>query len=112
MWPLFGRVRSLLDRRPAASVRSRSARRRALSLEGLESRLALSRWYVNASAMGANTGETWADAFMSLQEALNFVGFDGEEIWVARGTYRPTDLDDRTMSFDLHDGLALYGGFA
>jgi len=34
------------------------------------------------------------------------------EVWVAKGTYRPTDSTDRTSSVRLRPGVALYGGFA
>ena len=80
-------------------------------LEFLEPRLAFVRWYVDASASGANTGDDWPNALTSLQEAL-LLAFPNDELWVARGTYRPTDTDDRTISFELLDGMTIYGGFA
>jgi hypothetical protein len=80
-------------------------------MEFLESRLALVRWYVDASASGANTGEDWNNALVSLQEAL-LLALPTDEIWVANGTYRPTDTNDRTISFELLDGMGVYGGFA
>jgi len=65
--------------------------------------------YVNGSADGADTGESWKDAYRNLQSALASAQ-NGDEIWVAAGVYRPTDGTDRTASFMMRDGVALYGG--
>lgn len=35
-----------------------------------------------------------------------------DEVWVAAGTYKPTAGTDRTISFYMKDGVAIYGGFA
>ncbi|HHT03498.1 MAG TPA: hypothetical protein GX005_04160, partial [Bacteroidales bacterium] len=60
---------------------------------------------------GANSnGTSWQNA-ISLQQALSLAVF-GDQIWVAEGTYKPTDGIDRTISFQLKDGIKLYGGFA
>jgi predicted outer membrane repeat protein len=67
--------------------------------------------YVDIAAVGANDGSSWADAFTDLQDALAAAA-DGDEIWVAEGTYKPTTGTDRTASFILTGDLALYGGFA
>ncbi len=67
--------------------------------------------YVNASASGLNNGTSWANAYKSLQSALNIAVSD-QQIWVARGTYYPTTTTDRTQSFTLKNGVAIYGGFA
>jgi hypothetical protein len=66
--------------------------------------------HVDASAVGGN-GTGWADAFTDLQDALA-AAVSGDEIWVAAGTYTPTSTNDRTVSFVLKSGVALYGGFA
>lgn len=73
--------------------------------------------YVDANAAGANNGTSWTDAFKYLQNALAAAG-SATEICVAQGTYRP-DMDtahpggtnDRTATFQLKNGVALYGGF-
>ncbi len=74
-----------------------------------------SRFYVRASATGANTGLTWADAFPDLQHALNYpCAVPIAEIWVANGIYRPTQAtgpDSRTVSFTMLPSVAIYGGF-
>ncbi|MFN0134679.1 MAG: hypothetical protein ACKVS9_01010 [Phycisphaerae bacterium] len=66
---------------------------------------------VDRLATGASSGATWADAFTDLQSALN-AAQDGDEVWVAASTYHPTADGDRSISFALRDGVAVYGGFA
>ena len=36
----------------------------------------------------------------------------GDQVWVAAGTYKPTTGTDRTATFLLESGVAIYGGFA
>lgn len=67
-------------------------------------------WYVNYAALGANNGSNWADAYKDLQNALA-EAHAGDQIWVAKGTYFPTDGIDRAISFNLPTGVGLYGGF-
>ena len=67
-------------------------------------------YYVNWNATGANNGSSWTDAFVDLQSALANAS-SGDEIWVAAGTYKPTSGADRTVSFTLKNGVAIYGGF-
>jgi hypothetical protein len=35
----------------------------------------------------------------------------GNQIWVAHGIYTPTKTGNRDASFDMVNGLKLYGGF-
>ncbi|GAB4031821.1 putative Ig domain-containing protein [Spirosoma jeollabukense] len=72
------------------------------------------RFYVNASATGANTGLDWANAFTDLQSALsvgNACVNNLREIWVAGGVYKPTPTGNRNVFFPLLSGVAIYGGF-
>jgi predicted outer membrane repeat protein len=72
-------------------------------------------FYVDQEASGANDGTSWSDAFTTLQPALD-IAADGDQIWVAAGTYLPTHEyssgDPRSASFQMKNGVAIYGGFA
>ncbi len=65
--------------------------------------------YVKATGTSSNTCADWANA-CDLQTAIG-KATSGNEIWVAAGTYYPTDETDRTISFNLKSGVAIYGGF-
>ena len=69
--------------------------------------------YVNDDASGNNDGTSWTDAFNDLQDALALAGNcpNVTEIWVAAGTYKPTSGTDRSISFSMVTGVAIYGGF-
>jgi hypothetical protein len=74
--------------------------------------------YVSLAATGANNGTTWANAYTSLQTAINAAG-TGAQIWVKAGTYKPTSFldpkvtnDPRSRSFVLKGGVSVMGGFA
>ena len=67
--------------------------------------------FVKQSAHGANNGATWANAYTNLQVALGSAS-PGEQVWVAAGTYYPTNDSNRGISFLLKNGVAIYGGFA
>ncbi len=56
------------------------------------------------------TGLSWSEAFASLADAMQ-VSTPGDEIWVAEGTYTPSDGTDRFASFALKSGVKVYGGF-
>jgi predicted outer membrane repeat protein len=71
--------------------------------------------YVNAdSTSGTNTGENWDNAFVELGDALT-EALCGDSIWVAEGTYKPTNevegTDDRYKTFQMKNGVEIYGGF-
>ncbi len=70
--------------------------------------------YVDADAVGANIGMTWADAFNNLYDALSAAG-SGNEIRVADGTYLPDTTmagDPKTGAFALVNGVTVKGGYA
>ncbi len=67
--------------------------------------------YVKSNAAGVENGASWADAYRSLQSALG-VAISGDQIWVAKGTYKPTSGTDPNITFGLKGGVAIYGGFA
>jgi hypothetical protein len=71
--------------------------------------------YVDPSAQGQGSGQSWLDAFTFLQDALVVAG-PGDQVWVAQGTYRPDEGGNitpggRTASFVIPSGVAVYGGF-
>ena len=67
--------------------------------------------YVAPSAQGSSGCSNWANA-CSLQTALSGA-INGDEIWVQAGVYKPTgNPADRNATFNLRDGVAIYGGFA
>ena len=65
-----------------------------------------------ATPKGLNSGAclSWATA-CRLQRAIS-VAAAGDQVWVKQGTYQPTNTLDRTISFNLKNGVAIYGGFA
>jgi len=70
--------------------------------------------FVDECALPAGNGQAWGTAFNDLQMALD-IAVATDQIWVAEGTYLPTDqvdpFDVRSVTFQLITGLAIYGGF-
>ncbi|MFC2108423.1 right-handed parallel beta-helix repeat-containing protein [Candidatus Bipolaricaulota bacterium] len=66
--------------------------------------------FVTVAGAGSGNGSSWANAHAGVQAALA-AAVGGDEIWVAKGTYRPTGGPDPTATFRLLDNVALYGGF-
>jgi len=68
--------------------------------------------YVDVNAVGCNSGLSWYHADPDLQSALQKAqAWDCKQIWVAEGMYKPTNSSDRLISFELLDGITIYGGF-
>ncbi len=65
--------------------------------------------HVDANATGANDGTSWTNAFTDLQDALA-IG-EGRPIYVAEGTYYPTDGTSRAIFFDIPSGTTIEGGY-
>lgn len=63
--------------------------------------------YVKKGANG--NGTSWKNASGDLNQALDQAK-KGTEIWVAKGTYIPSQTD-RNVSFTISSGVAVYGGF-
>ena len=70
-------------------------------------------WYVDLDMPGGG-GTSWSDAFQTIDDALS-VATDGEQIWVAEGTYYPSvpsgPPDARSVTFLIREAIAIYGGF-
>jgi hypothetical protein len=67
-------------------------------------------YYVDSTAAGTHDGKTWSTAFDSLQPALK-VATNRDTIFIAKGTYLPTNTTDRTQFFSLPSGVRLMGGY-
>ena len=70
--------------------------------------------FVDVGATPGGDGSSWASAFADLQPALSAAAAlpPGVEVWVAAGSYRPSDSADKLATFQLTNGVAIYGGFA
>jgi len=66
--------------------------------------------YVDENAPDPCDGSSWDKAFDKLQDALA-VALPCDEIWVADGTYKPTQGSDPNFTFELVNGVGVYGGF-
>jgi hypothetical protein len=75
--------------------------------------------YVTPTGAGAMDGSSWANAGSDLQATIN-ASATGDNVWVATGTYLPTQdpfgnttpTDPRDKTFYVKDGVGIYGGFA
>ncbi|WP_164490026.1 T9SS type A sorting domain-containing protein [Runella sp. SP2] len=67
--------------------------------------------FVKPTASGTGDGSSWANASSDLQAMMNASG-NGDQVWVAKGTYKPTSGTDRTVSFVMKPGVKVYGSFS
>lgn len=71
----------------------------------------LTRLYVNQGATGLNNGDSWANAFTDLSDALSAAD-PTDTIWVAQGTYLSGGANPtRDSYFNIPTSVELYGGF-
>ncbi|MFT5913448.1 MAG: hypothetical protein ACI9XO_004995 [Paraglaciecola sp.] len=92
----------------SASRYSRSRWLFLLIMTGVFSSLEAKIIYVKPYGIG--NGISWKKASGDLATVLRNAEA-GTEIWVAAGTYKPTKSKDRHQSFNVPDGVKLYGSF-
>ncbi len=66
--------------------------------------------YAAPDGVASGNCDRWDNA-CTLQYALSLAQ-SGDEIWVKKGVHYPSPAGDRTATFALKSGVALYGGFA
>ncbi|TRX66361.1 T9SS type A sorting domain-containing protein [Carboxylicivirga sp. M1479] len=87
------------------------------------------RVYVKTDGVAYTSGadhDSWEDATSDLQEAINSLAVTGGEVWVASGTYTPTEsyylldpgdegydatVESRSISFMMANTVSIIGGF-
>ncbi|MCB0270542.1 MAG: right-handed parallel beta-helix repeat-containing protein, partial [Calditrichaeota bacterium] len=67
--------------------------------------------YVKEIASGSGDGSDWNNATDNLQAMIDGASA-GDQVWVAKGLYKPTPTTDRNIAFVMKDGVSIYGGFA
>lgn len=66
--------------------------------------------FVDSLATGSNSGVSWGNAYNHLQNALLNCS-SGDSIFVASGTYYPTNTANRYESFIIDEDIVMLGGF-
>ncbi|MBK8722783.1 MAG: hypothetical protein IPL95_11085 [Saprospiraceae bacterium] len=66
--------------------------------------------YQQAIKGGKEDGSSWQNAAKDLAKVMR-LSINGDQIWVAKGTYYPTIDNSRDSSFILKKGVKIFGGF-
>lgn len=69
--------------------------------------------YVTPLGAGSMNGSSWTNAYAGsfLQTAINS-SVSGDEVWVSSGTYYTTATLTRSVSFNMKNGVSIYGSFS
>ncbi len=69
-------------------------------------------WFVTQAGSGDKSGSDWDNACGEAQFPAKIQNAaTGDELWVAKGVYRPSTTGNTSAHFTLKTGVALYGGF-
>ena len=69
-------------------------------------------YYVrNGGGVNGHDGRSWETAFSSPRPAIS-LSKSADAIWIATGTYLPSNSNNRYESFQLKEGIRIFGGFA
>jgi alpha-tubulin suppressor-like RCC1 family protein len=77
------------------------------------------RYYISENGSGIMDGSNWyntIDGNVTLGDSTKLVFLlknakPGDEFWIKKGTYYPTNNNIRTISFGVSEGIKIYGGF-
>ena len=68
--------------------------------------------YVTQNGSGSQTGDSWANAISSIEDAQMLAKTYNAIVWVAAGTYYGDTSAASENAFTMHDGVNVYGGFS
>ncbi len=70
-------------------------------------------WFVSENGSGNMNGGSWANAAAGTSLQITIDGAsNGDEIWIACGTYKPTNTNNRALSFHMKNNVSIFGSFA
>ena len=67
--------------------------------------------YVTVTGSGTRSGNSWANAMSSIEEAQALSLTHNAVVWVAAGTYYGDTTTTSGNAFTMRDGVSVYGGF-